>query len=505
MAHYLKIALKNPKKTIFIAWIFVGLSFTLFSFVPKIFFPDSDRAMFEVEFNLPEGTDIKVTQKTVEKAQEYIKTLKNVKNYSSYIGTSAPRYVLSASPEPVKSNYGMILVNTKNYKHVGQDVKNVQEYCTNTFADANVIARKVPLGPPYDAPVEIRISGGDENKLFEIVREVQKKLREINGVILVKDDWGAKTPKIKINVDEQSASRLGITNESVAKTLQTGLSGYQVSSYWRDTTAIPIIYRLNAQSRNNIDKIDSMSIYSSLYGNSLPLSEIAKLSLVFEYPKIFRRNRLLTVTVQGYIDNEKTTAQKVTDGIKPFLESFNYPLGYGWEFGGSVENSKKGNKSIAEKLSFAFGIILMLLIGYFNSYKIPIIIMISAFMALSGANIGLLITHSDFGFMTFLAYICLIGIATNNAVVLLDTIKILRREDENKNLTLTIQKATRSRITPIILTALTTIGGMLPLWIGKDPMFSSLSVAIIFGLISSVAITLFVTPCMYFVLCHKED
>ncbi len=505
LAHYLKIALKNPKKTIFIAWIFVGLSFTLFSFVPKIFFPDSDRAMFEVEFNLPEGTDIKVTQKTVEKAQEYIKTLKNVKNYSSYIGTSAPRYVLSASPEPVKSNYGMILVNTKNYKHVGQDVKNVQEYCTNTFADANVIARKVPLGPPYDAPVEIRISGGDENKLFEIVREVQKKLREINGVILVKDDWGAKTPKIKINVDEQSASRLGITNESVAKTLQTGLSGYQVSSYWRDTTAIPIIYRLNAQSRNNIDKIDSMSIYSSLYGNSLPLSEIAKLSLVFEYPKIFRRNRLLTVTVQGYIDNEKTTAQKVTDGIKPFLESFNYPLGYGWEFGGSVENSKKGNKSIAEKLPFAFGIILMLLIGYFNSYKIPIIIMISAFMALSGANIGLLITHSDFGFMTFLAYICLIGIATNNAVVLLDTIKILRREDENKNLTLTIQKATRSRITPIILTALTTIGGMLPLWIGKDPMFSSLSVAIIFGLISSVAITLFVTPCMYFVLCHKED
>ena len=99
--------------------------------MPKIFFPDSDRAMFEVEFNLPEGTDIKVTQKTVEKAQEYIKTLKNVKNFSSYIGTSAPRYVLSASPEPIKSNYGMILVNTKNYKKVGEDVKKVQKYCSD--------------------------------------------------------------------------------------------------------------------------------------------------------------------------------------------------------------------------------------------------------------------------------------------------------------------------------------------------------------------------------------
>lgn len=504
LSHYLKYAVNNPKKTVVIACIFVAISFSLFSFVPKIFFPDSDRAMFEVEFNLPEGTDIKVTQKTIQKAQDYLKTLNNVKNFSSYIGTSAPRYVLSASPEPIKSNYGMILVNTKNYKKVGEDVKKVQKYCSETFADANVIARKVPLGPPYDAPVEIRISGSDENKLFEIVRNIQQELRKIDGIILVKDDWGAKTPKIKINVDEQSASRRGITNESVAKSLQTGLSGYEVSSYWRDTTSIPIIYRLNAQSRNNIDKIDSMSIYSSLYGNSMPLSEIAELSLVFEYPKIFRRNRLLTITVQGYIDNEKTTAQKVISEITPYLNNINYPLGYGWEAGGSVENSKKGNKSIAQKLPIAFGIILILLIGFFNSFKIPVIIIISAFMALSGANIGLLITHSEFGFMTFLAYICLVGIATNNAVVLLNTIEFERKTNKSTNLTLKIQKATRSRITPIILTAITTIGGMLPLWIGRDPMFSSLAVAIIFGLLSSVLITLFVAPSLYIILCGKE-
>lgn len=504
LSHYLKYAVNNPKKTVVIACIFVAISFSLFSFVPKIFFPDSDRAMFEVEFNLPEGTDIKVTQKTIQKAQDYLKTLNNVKNFSSYIGTSAPRYVLSASPEPIKSNYGMILVNTKNYKKVDEDIKKVQKYCSETFADANVIARKVPLGPPYDAPVEIRISGSDENKLFEIVRNIQQELRKIDGIILVKDDWGAKTPKIKINVDEQSASRRGITNESVAKSLQTGLSGYEVSSYWRDTTSIPIIYRLNAQSRNNIDKIDSMSIYSSLYGNSMPLSEIAELSLVFEYPKIFRRNRLLTITVQGYIDNEKTTAQKVISEITPYLNNINYPLGYGWEAGGSVENSKKGNKSIAQKLPIAFGIILILLIGFFNSFKIPVIIIISAFMALSGANIGLLITHSEFGFMTFLAYICLVGIATNNAVVLLNTIEFERKTNKSTNLTLKIQKATRSRITPIILTAITTIGGMLPLWIGRDSMFSSLAVAIIFGLLSSVLITLFVAPSLYLILCGKE-
>lgn len=503
-ARFIKKALKNPKRTVFAASIFVILSFVLFSYVPKIFFPDSDRAMFEIEFNMPEGTNIEVTKKVAQQAGEYLKSLKEVKNYSNYIGTSAPRYVLSASPEPVKSNYAMILANTKSYKTVDKLVEDVQNYCSQTFADSNTIVRKVPLGPPYDAPVEIRIFGGDENKLFEIVRDIQKKLREIKGVILVKDDWGAKTPKIKINIDEQSASRYGITNQMVAQSLQAGLSGYTVSSYWRDTTSIPVIYRLNSLSRDNINKIDSMGIYSPLWENTLPLSQFATLSLIFEYPCIIRRNGFLTVTIQGYIDKTETTAQEVIQKIKPYLNSIDFPLGMGYEEGGSVESSKKGNKSIAQKIPIAFSIILLLLIGYFNSYKIPVIILVSALMALSGANIGLLITKSDFGFMTFLAYVCLVGIATNNAVVLLDTIEKERKNKNNSNLRLVIQKSARSRITPIFLTAITTIGGMLPLWIGRDPMFSSLAVAIIFGLASSVCITLLVTPCLYFILCSKE-
>ena len=502
MAKYIKIALNAPKRTVFFAIIFVGLSFVAFSFVPKIFFPDSDRAMFEVEFNLAQGTDIKVVQNIIETTGQYLKTLKGVKNFSTYAGTSAPRYVLSASPEPIKSNYGMILVNTDNRKVVTKLVKDVQNYCDETFANSNTIVRKVPLGPPYDAPVEIRIFGSSEDELFKIVRQVQNKLREIDGVILVKDDWGVKVPKIKINVDEFSASRYGITNENIANALQSGLSGYEVSSYRRGGTKIPIIYRLNKTSRDNIDKIGTIGVFSSLYNTTMPLSQSAQVSLEFDYPQIFRKNGFLTVTVQGYIDNEKTTAHKVIQTMKPYLDNIKYPLGYGWEVGGSVENSKKGNKSIAQKIPIAFGIILLLLIGYFNSYKIPFIILLSALMALSGANIGLLITHSEFGFMTFLAYICLVGIATNNAVVLLDTI-LKETKNDNDNMLLTLQKAARSRITPIFLTAVTTIGGMLPLWIGRDPMFSSLAVAIIFGLITSVCATLLVTPCLYLILNKK--
>ena len=471
--------------------------------MPKIFFPDSDRAMFEIEFNLAEGTNIEVTKNVADRTGEFLKDMKDVKNYSSYIGTSAPRYVLSSSPEPIKSNYAMILVNTKNYKNLDKIINKVQKFCSETFPDANTIARKVPLGPPYDAPVEIRIFGSEEDKLFEIVRKIQSELRKIEGVILVKDDWGPKTPKIKIDINKQSAARYGITNYDVAQALQAGLSGYEISSYWRDTTQIPIIYRLGEQSRNNVSKIDSIGIYSSQNQKVLPLSQFATTSLIFEFPRIFRRNGFLTVTIQGYIDNKKTTAHKVIETIKPYLNSIDYPLGCGWQEGGSVENSKKGNKSIAQKIPIAFGIILLLLIGYFNSYKIPPIIFISAAMALGGANFGLFITKSEFGFMTFLAYICLIGIATNNAVVLLDTVEKERKESGGQNLRLILQSAARSRTKPIFLTAVTTIGGMLPLWLGHDPMFSSLAVAIIFGLLFSVCTTLLITPCLYLVLNEK--
>ena len=502
-AKYIKITLSHPKTSIFIASAIVLLSFILFAFVPKIFFPDSDRAMFEIEFNLAEGTNIEVTKNVADRTGEFLKDMKDVKNYSSYIGTSAPRYVLSSSPEPIKSNYAMILVNTKNYKNLDKIINKVQKFCSETFPDANTIARKVPLGPPYDAPVEIRIFGSEEDKLFEIVRKIQSELRKIEGVILVKDDWGPKTPKIKIDINKQSAARYGITNYDVAQALQAGLSGYEISSYWRDTTQIPIIYRLGEQSRNNVSKIDSIGIYSSQNQKVLPLSQFATTSLIFEFPRIFRRNGFLTVTIQGYIDNKKTTAHKVIETIKPYLNSIDYPLGYGWQEGGSVENSKKGNKSIAQKIPIAFGIILLLLIGYFNSYKIPPIIFISAAMALGGANFGLFITKSEFGFMTFLAYICLIGIATNNAVVLLDTVEKERKESGGQNLRLILQSAARSRTKPIFLTAVTTIGGMLPLWLGHDPMFSSLAVAIIFGLLFSVCTTLLITPCLYLVFNEK--
>lgn len=528
-------SVNNPKKIMFITLLLTGLSLILFSFVPKIFFPDSDRNMYEIRINLQEGSNIYKTKDTIVKIEDFIKTLPETGNFSSYIGTSAPRYVLSSSPVADRENFGMILVNTDDFRNVDKSILAVKKFINNNFADVNSVVRKVPLGPPYDAPVEIRIFGQKTDKIFKYVYKFQDKLKNIDGVYLVKNDWGSKTPRIKIKIDNAAASRLNLTSYDILSSIRTGYAGDELSSYMEHTTNIPIIYRMEDNLRVGRN-IESLQLLSN-DGKVISLSEVAKTTLGFEYPKIFRRDNRLTVTIQGWID-ETTTANAVIEKIREDLDKENWELNYGYEFGGTYENSKKGNNSIMREIPTAFSIIIMILIILFNEIKKPLITVICALLALTGANFGLFITGSYFGFMTFLGYICLVGIAVNNCVIFLESIESKQDKDlenssplspiiqkpqkdsideaksglqtakqeintnntKDEQLKIIVQNAAISRVIPVFLTAVTTIGGMLPLWIGRDPMFSSLAIAIIFGLLSSVFITLVVAPALYMII-----
>ncbi len=486
----IKFSTNNPKKTVFFAGIALFASFLLFSFVPKIFFPDSDRSMYEIRVNLSENANIFQTKDVIIKIEDFIKKEPETRNFSSYIGTSAPRYVLSSSPVADRENFGMILVNTDDYRNVDKCIKKVKTFINNNFSDINSVVRKVPLGPPYDAPVEIRFYGLNADKIFKNVYKFQDELKKIEGVYLVKNDWGYKTPRIKIDINNAAAARLGLTSYDILSSVKSAYQGEELSNYFEDTTNIPIIYKMDENLRKTTENINTLEILSN-DKKVIPMSEVANISLKFEYPKIFRRDNRPNITLQGWID-ENTTANAVIEKMKKTLDKEKWEFGYGYEIGGSYENSKKGNKSISDEIPVAFSIILLILLAYFNSIKKPLMIALCAIMALIGANLGLFITHSYFGFMTFLGYICLVGIATNNCVILLDSIE---GEDIEQ-----IKNAAISRVVPVFLTAVTTIGGMLPLWIGRDPMFSTLAIAIIFGLISSVIITLVVLPAMYIII-----
>lgn len=482
----------HPKKTIAYFILIFLFSCILFYFTPKIFFPDSDRSAYEIKLNLKNGASFNETNNAIEKIENYLKNNKNTVNFLSFTGCSAPRYVLSASPENDKTNFGMLLVNIKNYKKLNEEILKAKAFIEKNILNADVIVRKIPLGPPVEAPVEIRIINKNMDELFYFAKIVEDKLKSQKGIYLVKNNWGEKVPEIEIEIDKNACYLAGLNPKYLFDYLYTCYSGLILTYYYRDDIKIPVILKLDEELTQSTEKLNNISIYSKTLAQTIPINQFAKTKINYTRAKILRRNNNYALTVQGWTKGS-ATAQKIINKIEPQLKNIK-KLKY--EIGGEIEKSKKGNNSILNKIPLAFGIIFLILTGYFNGIKKPVIIFLCAILGLAGANIGLFITGSYFGFITLLGYVCLIGICADNGVILLSEIKSEAKED--------ILNAAKSRIEPVLLTCLTTIGGMLPLWLKNDPMFSSLAVAVIFGLISSILITLLFLPALYGLTCEKQ-
>ena len=389
----------------------------------------------------------------------------------------------------------MLLLNTTSYDIVEDFIPKIERYCLRNFPDVIPDVRKLLNGPPVQDPIEIRISGEEEEKVFALVDQVKAHLAMVPGVKNINDNWGARTKKLAVEIDQARARRAGLTSQDVAVSLQTVLSGFQTTEYREDDELIPVTLRSVEADREDIGKLEGLNIFSQLSGRSVPLKQVADIEVVWQPSKILRRDRLKTVTVSSAIEGE-ITALAIFDQLRVWLDevSADWPVGYRWEFGGEFEASVEANESIGVKLPIAGLLILLLLVGQFNSLRRPLIILLTIPLGLIGVVVGLLLARSHMGFMTFLGIISLSGIVINNAIVLLDRIK-LEIEENGLDPQRAVVEAAQRRLRPIVLTTCTTIGGMLPLWYGGGPMFQPMAVAIIFGLLFATTLTLVWSPC----------
>lgn len=509
---WLIILLKNPKKTLISVALIFLITFGIFKvFIPKKFFPYSDRKTFQIELKAPFGTAIESTEEIVNEIEKFFeknlmatKKRKGIVNWSAFIGEGFPRYVLSAYPKAPDPSYAAFIVNTNSFEKLDEFMCKTRDFCKASFPDVNVVVSRVPLGPPYEAPVEIRVSGKHKDKVFEYVEKIKEKLKSIKGSSQVVDDWGIKTKRINVNIDSSKAHRAGVTNRDIAVSLQSAFSGFEISQYREGDKLVPIIYRTTENYRDDLGKIETLYVHSELTGACVPLKQVADISVQWEYPEIKRRDSYQTITVQSELKG-KTTAKSLVEKITPWLkkESEKWPNGYFWEIGGSAEKSSSSNKSINEKLPIAGLVILILMMINFNSFQKVTIVFLNSPLALIGSFIGLWLTRSYFGFITFLGVISLFGIVANNAVVLLDRIDIeeANHPDEPER---ALVVASQKRLRPIVLTATTTIGGLSPLWFSNDPMFSPMAITIIFGLLAAVFFTLLIVPVFYSIF-YKLD
>jgi multidrug efflux pump subunit AcrB len=283
----------------------------------------------------------------------------------------------------------------------------------------------------------------------------------------------------------------------VAISLQTVLSGIITTEYREDDEVIPVTLRSVGADRLDLSKLDSINVFSQSTGQSVPLSQVADLEVAWQPSNVRRRNRLRTVTIAADLE-PGFTAIGVNQKLVPLLEQDrkSWPRGYSYQIGGEDEASQEANASIAEQLPIAGLIIVLLLVGQFNSVRRPLIILITIPLGLIGVVAGLIVMRSYFGFMTLLGIVSLAGIVINNAIVLLDRIRI-EIEENGLSPQLAVVEAAQRRLRPILLTTVTTLGGLIPLYIGGGVMYRPMAVAIMFGLVFATMLTLGVIPILY--------
>ena len=300
-----------------------------------------------------------------------------------------------------------------------------------------------------------------------------------------------------VDVDQPRARRAGVTSQDVAVSLQTGLSGIELTQYREGDELIPITLRSVQADRRDVNRLDGFSVFAQATGRSVPLLQVADVRVAWEPSKILRRDRLKTVTVGSQLQ-PGYTAMEINAEILPWLEeeASTWPLGYRWEFGGEAETSIEANQSIAAKLPIAAMAIIFLLVLQFNSIRKPAIILLTIPLGVIGVVFGLLVARSYFGFMTLLGIISLAGIVINNAIVLLDRIRI-EIEENGFEPGPAILEAAQRRLRPILLTTATTVLGLVPLWLGGGAMWEPMAISIIFGLLFATVLTLGFVPVLY--------
>lgn len=504
----LVLGLKNRVVSMVIVVVVFFLGMQSFKYLPNIFFPPSDNPSFIVKLEMPAGTAVEETTRRIDKLEQFMRRellvnesrTEGAQHWATFIGEGGPRFYLSYNPEPPTPEFGVLIVSTTTRQAAEEGVQKVRRFIAENLPDARATVEPRALGPPAVAPVLFEVSGKEPDEVFAIVDRLKAKLESIKGTTNVRDNWGQRVKKLQVEIDHARARRAGLSNQDIAVSLQTALSGFEITQYREQDEIIPVVLRSDEADRGDIGKLETLSVFAQATGRAVPLKAVADVSVVWEPSKIRRKDRYKTVSVLANLDGS-TTAAEVNQAVVPWLkrESKGWDVGYRWELGGEMKEAEKGNKSINDKMPIAMFIITLLLVFQFNSIRRPLIILLTIPLAVVGVGLGLLLFRSYFGFMTLLGVISLFGIVINNAIVLIDRIKI--EIDENGHPPpRAIVEASQRRLRPILLTTFTTILGLFPLWFGGGPMWEPMAIAIICGLAFSTMLTLGVVPILYSLL-----
>lgn len=546
-------------------WSVLGLSFCglilMFEFwllvigleKPVEFFPEIDPKGFYVNIETPEGADLdfidriigrvelavagvtKAAGKTPEEARTPLTALAP-KEHSKpdgqkYFGPSDLKNVKDVYMQGVISASGGSAFSANSPNHVGVRFLELEERSEPSHDTVNTIRERVKdipggkitiakeeEGPPTGAPINLEISGPDFEMLGRIAKQVRDALSLIPHVEDVRDDYIEGIPSVQVNIDRQKAALFGLTTDMIGFALKSAYNGLNVSSFRQGDDDFDITLQLKEADRRVVDVLHEL-LLPTPSGETVPLSTVATVTFAGTIGDINRINNERVVTVKANIEETKTTGPVVRQEAAKFMDKVVLPAGYSMKFTGEQDEQKESEDFLSKAFLVALLLIFLVLVAMFNSVSQPFIIMTSVILSLGGAFLGMALFQAPFGIiMTGVGVISLAGVVVNNAIVLLDyTNKLRARGHELKG---AVVSAGATRLRPVLLTAITTILGLLPMvtgvsfdfhtwsiaWVSESSMWwKSMANVVIFGLFMATFLTLVVVPTLYYLVARFAE
>ena len=496
-----------------------------FGFVKQMFFPESPRAQYFIDFYFPAGTHIRETERQMERAEQYLLAHESVKHASTFIGGGQVRFLLIYTPESLYYNYAQILLDVDDFKNIPGLLNETLGELEGMFPEAVVNTRAFMLGPSEGGKIQLRIGGPDPEVLRELGMRAEAVLLADPVAKGVRSEWFNKVKVLRPQLAEAQARQAGITRQMLSRAIEASVEGARAGVYREADELLPIVARSPEAERQDFTNLGSIQVWSPAAGSNIPAAQVVTgFTTEFEDPYIWRRDR--TRMLRYHADQRTGLPSQLLARVKPRIEQAlgadilqkegravdpdewdvstigvkdndRIPLkdmpGYYMAWGGEVEDSARAGAALSGYVPIFFGLMVLMVIFLFNSLKKTAIIWLTVPLSIIGVTAGLLLFDQPFGFMALLGVMSLSGMLIKNAIVLIDQID--SDLSSGKEPFQAIIDSGVSRLIPVSMAALTTVLGMVPLL--QDAFFIAMAVTIMFGLGFATVLTLIVVPVLY--------
>ena len=473
--------------------LFVGALWVM-ARMPQNFFPTLDKPYFRADVILPEGHNIRQTERVLLEMSAWLREQSEVQHVSTTAGGTPPRYYLASSSVAARPNFGNMLVQLYDKSQTAEVERRFEEYVAEGYPDVWLRSSLFALAPVPDATIELGFIGDNIDTLIRLTSEVERIMRDNPLCDNVRNSWGNRRPAWLPSYSQMKGQRIGVSRSQMAQGITIATEGYTLGEYRRGDQFMPILLKDENIGDYNLTNLQALPIFSGR-GNLYSVEQaVDKFDFGFDVGLIKRYNRRRVMKAQcdpAFGVNAKQLFDELQNQV---AQRIALPVDYSYKVFGEQENQVESNEALAKYMPLALLLIFIMLLLLFRNYRDPIVILAMIPLIFVGVVVGLAVFGKSFNFFALLGLLGLVGMNIKNAVILVDCIAQERRTGEGSDAD-AVLRAVRSRILPVTLASGTTILGMLPLLF--DSMFGAMAATIMGGLLVATLLTIFVLPVTY--------